>query len=164
MVFGMSLSTYTAIHVVISLIGIVSGLIMLLGWVLGKLSEKWITLFLVTTILTSLTGYGFPVAHLMPSHIVGIISLVALAIALPARYKASSGGAWRWIFVVTCTFALYLNCFVFVVQSFEKSPALHALAPTQKEPPFLIAQVILMVIFIVLGFLAVQKYHPHPQR
>ncbi len=160
MIFGMSLSTYTAIHVVISLLGIVSGLIMLLGWVLGKLSEKWITLFLVTTIATSVTGFGFPVTHILPSHILGIISLVALAIALPARYKAGSGGAWRSIFVVSCTLALYLNCFVLVAQIFEKAPALHALAPTQKEPPFVIAQVIVMVIFVVLGVLAVRKYHP----
>lgn len=160
MVLGIPLSTYTAIHVAISLLGIASGFVMLLGWVMGKTYEKWTSLFLVTTIATSLTGFGFPVAHLMPSHIVGIISLVVLAIAVAARYKVRNPGPWRWLFVVTSTVALYLNCFVLVVQSFEKSPTLHALAPTQKEPPFLVAQIALMAIFIVLGFLAVRKFHP----
>ena len=160
MVLGIPLSTYTAIHVAISLLGIASGIVMLLRWVMGRNYEKWTTLFLVTTIATSLTGFGFPVAHIMPSHIVGIISLVMLAIAVAARYKVRNPGPWRWLFVVTSTVALYLNCFVLVVQSFEKAPALHVLAPTQKEPPFVIAQVILLGIFIVLGVLAVRKYHP----
>jgi hypothetical protein len=158
MVLGMSLGTYTALHVVISLIGIGSGLIVVFGMLNGKLLHGWNGLFLLTTVLTSVTGFGFPFEHLLPSHIVGIISLIVLAVAIMARYAKNLAGGWRRAYVVTASIALYLNCFVLVVQSFLKVPALHALAPEGKEPPFLAAQLVLMAIFIGLGVGAAKRF------
>jgi hypothetical protein len=158
MVFGMSLATYTLIHVVISLVGIGSGLIVLFGMFGGKRLDGMTALFLATTALTSLTGFGFPFEHLTPGIILGILSVVVLAIAVPARYSFRMAGKWRAIYVVTAVIALYFNCFVLIAQSFMKVPALHALAPKGNEPPFAIAQGILMVLFIVAGTLAVRKF------
>ena len=158
MVFGMSLATYTLIHVVISLIGIGSGLLVMFGLLSGKRLGAMTSIFLITTVLTSLTGFGFPFTHLLPSHILAILSLLDLAIAIPALYVFHLSGAWRKTYVITSSIALYFNCFVLVVQGFEKVPALHALAPTQKEPPFAIAQLALMVVFIVLGTFAVKRF------
>jgi uncharacterized membrane protein SirB2 len=124
--------------------------------------DGWIAIFLATTVLTSLTGYLFPFMRLLPSHIVGAISLVALAVAIYARYARHMNGAWRSIYVVTAVLALYLNSFVAVVQVFEKVPAAHALAPKQKEPPFLIVQLVVMAIFIVLGVFAVKRFRNQP--
>lgn len=160
MVLGMSLSTFTLVHVVISLIGIASGLIVLLGMLTGKRYDGMTVIFLTTTVLTSATGFLFPVEHIMPSHIIGSISLVVLAVAILARYSNHLKGAWRWIYVIFATLALYFNVFVLVVQSFLKIPALKAVAPTQKEPPFAIAQLTVLVIFIVLGTLAARKFKP----
>jgi hypothetical protein len=160
MVFGVSLSTYTVIHTILSLIGIAAGIVALFLMIGGRLSKGWTWLFLFTTILTSVTGFGFPVTGLMPSHIFGVISLIVLAIALYALYSKHLAGAWRWIYVVTAAIALYLNCFVGVVQAFQKLPPLQPLAPTQSEPPFQIAQLVLLLVFIILGFLAVRKFHP----
>ena len=157
---GMSLSTFTLVHVLISLVGIASGLVVLYGLLTGKRLDGWTALFLTTTVLTSVTGFGFPFDPLLASHKVGIISLVLLAIAILARYGLHMAGAWRWIYVVTAVMALYLNVFVLVFQGFEKVPALKALAPTQSEPPFLVAQLIVLAIFIVLGIFAVKKFHP----
>jgi hypothetical protein len=119
-------------------------------------------LFLATTVLTDLTGYLFPVEHILPSHIVGAISLTVLAVALVARYAFRMEGSWRWIYVVTAMIGLYLNVFVAVVQSFLKIPAVHALAPTQKEPPFLVVQLLVMAIFVVLGIFAAKKFRLAP--
>jgi hypothetical protein len=116
--------------------------------------------FLVTTILTSVTGFFFPVERLLPSHIVGIISLVVLAVSLVALYVRRLAGASRWVYVSTAVFALYLNVFVLVVQAFLKISFLEALAPTQGEPPFAIAQGVVLLAFVVLGFLAVRSFHP----
>jgi hypothetical protein len=157
---GMSLSTFTLVHVLISLVGIASGLVVLYGLLSGKRLDGWTALFLISTVLTSVTGFGFPFDHLLPSHKVAILSLVLLAIASLARYGLHMAGAWRWIYVVTAVMALYLNVFVLVFQGFEKVPALKALAPTQSEPPFLVAQLIVLAIFIVLGIFAVKKFHP----
>jgi hypothetical protein len=159
MILGMSTSTFTLVHVLLSLAGIGSGLIVVYGMLTGKRLDGWTAIFLATTVLTSLTGYLFPVEHILPSHIVGAISLVVLAIAIVARYALHLAHAWRWIYVVSALLALYLNCFVAVVQSFLKVPALKALAPTQKEPPFLVAQLAVMVIFIVLGIFSVKRFH-----
>ena len=159
MMLGMSLSTFTLVHVLISLVGIASGLVVLFGVLSGKRLDGWTALFLITTVLTSVTGFGFPFDHLLPSHKVGIISLVLLAIAILARYGLHIAGAWRWIYVVTAVMALYLNVFVLVVQGFEKVPALNP-APTQYEPPFLVAQLLVLALFIVLGIFAVKKFHP----
>ncbi len=160
MVFGMSLETYTLLHVIISLVGIVTGLIVLFGMFGAKRMDGMTALFLLTTVLTSVTGFGFPFNHLLPSHIVGAISLVVLLFAIVARYTFHMAGKWRAIYVVTAVIALYLNCFVLVVQGFLKVPALHALAPKGNEPPFAIAQGILLVLFIVLGIRAVKKFRP----
>jgi uncharacterized membrane protein SirB2 len=159
MIFGMTTETFTLVHVVISLAGIGSGLVVVFGLLAGKRLDGWTALFLVTTVATSVTGFGFPFDHLLPSHKVGIISLVVLAIAILARYVFHLAGAWRWIYVVCAVIALYLNVFVLVVQAFEKVPALQALAPTQKEPPFLVAQLVVLAIFIALGIFAVKRFH-----
>jgi hypothetical protein len=158
MILGMSLSTFTLVHVMISLVGIGSGLIVLFGMLSGKRPDGWTALFLTTTVLTSATGFLFPFDHLLPSHKVGIISLVMLAVAILARYGLHLAGAWRSIYVVTAVIALYLNVFVLVVQGFLKVHALNALAPTQSEPPFLIAQLVVMALFIVLTIFAVKKF------
>src|SRR5208282_6320058 len=120
MILGMTTSTFTLIHVLLSLAGIGTGFIVLYGLLTGKRLDGWTAIFLTTTVLTSLTGFLFPVEHLLPSHIVGIISLVVLALAIFARYGGHLAGSWRWIYVVTALVALYLNCFVAVVQSFMK--------------------------------------------
>jgi hypothetical protein len=156
MIFGMT--TYTLVHVAISLVGIFSGIIVMFGLLSAKRLDGWTALFLATTVATSLTGFGFPFVKLLPSHIVGVISLVALAIAILARYARHLAGAWRATYVITAMIALYLNVFVLVVQSFLKIPALHAMAPTGSEPPFVVAQVTVLVLFIVLTALAVKKF------
>jgi hypothetical protein len=160
LVLGVSLATFTLVHVILSLIGIAAGLVVLFGMLAAKRLEGWTALFLITTILTSVTGFFFPVAGFMPSHAVGIISLVFLAAALMARYVGGLAGGWRVIYVVSATVALYLNVFVLVVQGFQKVAFLKALAPTQSEPPFLIAQLAVLVIFIGLGVLATRAFHP----
>jgi hypothetical protein len=160
MVFGMSLATYTQIHVAISLIGIGSGLIVVFGMMSGKRMDGLTALFLITTALTSITGFFFPFEHITPGIILGILSLIVLAICIPARYTFHLAGTWRATYVITAVIALYFNCFVLIAQSFLKIPSLHALAPTGKEPPFAIAQGILLVLFIVLGVMATKKFHP----
>jgi len=145
--------------VLISLIGIGSGLIVMFGFWSRKRLDRWTSLFLATTALTSLTGFGFPFEHLLPSHILGVLSPVTLAIATPARYVFHLAGSWRATYVIAASVALYFNCFVLVAQAFLKAPALHAVAPTGKEPPFLIAQLILLVIFVGLTIGATRKFH-----
>ncbi|MGC1838939.1 MAG: hypothetical protein WA674_11405, partial [Candidatus Acidiferrales bacterium] len=142
----------------ISLIGIVTGLVVVFGMLSRKLLHGWNGIFLLTTVLTSVTGFFFPFEHLKPSYIVAAISLVVLAIAIIARYARNLAGGWRRTYVICAVIALYLNCFVLVVQSFLKVPALHALAPQGNEPPFLVAQLVMMIIFIGLGIGAVKKF------
>ena len=160
MILGMSTSTFTAFHTILSLVGILAGLVALYGWLASRHLAAWTALFLGTTVLTSVTGYFFPRDQILPSHVVGALSLVLLALAIAALYGYRLAGAWRWIYVATATIALYLNVFVLVVQGFLKVPMLNALAPTQKEPPFLIAQAVVLVLFAVLGFVAVRSFHP----
>jgi hypothetical protein len=162
MIFGMTLATYTLLHELISLLGIGSGLIVMFGLLTGKRLDRWTGLFLLTTVVTSVSGFGFPFTHLLPSHIVGIISLVLLAAAIPARYVFHLSGPWRWIYVVGAGMALYLNVFVLVAQSFQKVPALKAMAPTQKEPPFLVAQLLVLLIFAALIILGTRRFHLEP--
>ena len=159
MILGMSTANFTSLHVVISMVGIGSGLAVMYGFLAGKRYDGMTAIFLVTTALTSLTGFGFPSEHLLPSHKVGIISLALLAIAIPARYGFRLAGAWRVTYVATAAMALYLNVFVLVVQLFEKVPALKALAPTQKELPFLVAQLLVLAIFIGLTILSAKRFH-----
>ena len=148
------------IHVGLSLVGIVSGLVVLYGLLTGKALGGWTALFLTTTILTSVTGFPLAPFGFDPPRAVGTLSLILLAIAVGAYYLFHLAGAWRWVYVVTAMTSLYLNCFVLVFQGFLKVPALHDLAPTQSEPPFLIAQSAVVIVFVVLGFLAVRKFHP----
>ena len=163
MIIGMSTATFTLLHVIISLIGIVTGLVVVAGLWSGKRLSSWTGLFLLTTVLTDITGFMFPVAGLDPARIVGIISLVALAIAILAFYTYHAARAWRWIYVTTALFSLYLNCFVAVVQSFQKIPALHALAPKGNEPAFVGSQVTLILAFIVIGIISLRRFHPTTQ-
>ena len=151
------MATYTLVHVVLSLVGIATGLLVLFGLLAGKRYNASTAVFLATTVATNLTGYGFPFEHLLPSHIVGAVSLVVLALAIYARYARHLAGGWRTVYVIGATTALYLNVFVLVVQSFLKVPVLRGLAPTQSEPPFAVAQLAVLVLFIVLGTLAVRR-------
>jgi hypothetical protein len=157
-----SLTLLLQVHVGLSLIGIASGFVVVYGMMTGSPFPGWTALFLATTILTSVTGFPLPPFGLDPPRMVGILSLILLAVALASIYVFRSSGPWRWIFVVTALTALYLDAFVGVIQAFAKLPALHALAPTGSEPPFLIVQVIVLVFFVVLGFLAARRFHPKP--
>ncbi len=162
MIFGMTTATYTLIHVLISLVGIGSGLVVMYGLLGGKRLDGWTAVFLTSTVLTSVTGFGFPFDHLSPAHKVGIISLVALTIAIVARYALHLAGAWRRTYVISAAIALYLNVFVLVVQSFEKVPALKAMAPTQKETPFVVAQIVVLALFVVLTIFAAKRFRSEP--
>ncbi|MEH2472773.1 hypothetical protein V1281_006038 [Nitrobacteraceae bacterium AZCC 2161] len=162
MFLGMSLATFTLVHVIISLVAIVSGLVVMFGLLGSNRMSGLTALFLVTTILTSVTGFFFPFTQLLPSHIVGILSLVLLAIACFALYGQNLSGAWRWIYVLTAMISLYLNVFVLVIQSFLKIGPLHALAPSvpPSEPPFAVVQGIVLVFFIVVIIGAVRRFRP----
>jgi len=157
MILGMT--TLTFVHVVLSLIGIFSGFVVVFGLFASKRFDGWTAVFLASTVLTSVTGFFFPFHRLLPSHVLGILSLVALAIAIPARYSFYLAGAWRRTYVITAVIALYFNFFVLVVQLFEKVPALKAMAPTQSEPPFVIAQVAALVLFAAFGTVATIRFH-----
>ena len=154
----MILSTFTFVHVAISVIGILSGLVVVFGMISGKSLGGWTRLFLVTTVLTSVTGFLFPFKGVTPGDVVGLLSLAVLALAITARYRRQLAGGWRRTYVISAVIALYLNVFVLIVQLFEKVPALEALAPKQSEPPFVVTQVTVMALFIVLGVLAVRKF------
>src|SRR2546427_6540614 len=158
MILGMTTSTFTLVHVLLSLVGIGSGFVVIFGLLGGKRLDGWTALFLATTVATSVTGFFFPVHHFMPSHAVGILSLIVLAVAIYARYARHLKGAWRKIYVGGAVLALYLNVFVGIVQAFQKLPFLSQLAPTQSEPPFLVAQLIVLAIFVVLGICAAMRF------
>jgi hypothetical protein len=160
MLLGMSLSAFTLLHVLISLIGIVTGLVVALGMLQGRRMPGWTALFLVSTVATSVTGFLFPAERVLPSHIVGALSLLLLAVALLALYGRRLAGAWRGTYVVTALAALYLNVFVLIVQGFVKVGPLHALAPTQSEPAFVVAQAVALVLFVVLGYRAFRAFRP----
>ena len=162
MVLGMSLPAFTMVHVIISLIGVVSGFVVLFGLFGSNRMAGMTALFLLTTILTNATGFLFPFEKLLPSHIVGILSPVLLAIACIALYAMKLSGAWRWVYVVTAMVSLYLNVFVLVIQSFLKIGPLHALAPSvpPSEPPFAIVQGVVLVFFVVVIIGAVRRFRP----
>lgn len=162
MILGMSTSTFTLVHVLISLAGIGTGFIVLNGMLNGKRLDGWTAIFLTTTVLTNMTGFLFPVERLLPSHIVGTISLVVLALTILGLYVIRLAGAGRLLYVIGSVVALYLNCFVAVVQAFLKIPALHALAPNGNEPPFVVAQLVVMAIFIGLGIRAAKRFRLQP--
>ena len=160
MILGMSIPTFTLLHTVLSLIAILAGVVVLFGMFVSNRFPGWTAVFLATTVLTCVTGFFFPVDKVLPSHIVGIITLAVLAVAIVALYVYRLHGAWRWIYVASAVLSLYLNVFVGVVQAFLKVPFLNAMAPTQSEPPFAVAQGMVLVLFIVLGILAVRSFHP----
>ena len=160
MIIGLSIHDFTLLHVAITLVAIASGLIVLFGMLGAHRLPGWTALFLVTTILTSVTGFMFPINGFTPALAVGAISLLILVIALLALYGKHLAGAWRWIYVATAVTALWFNVFVLIVQSFQKIPVLQTLAPTQSEPPFLIAQGVALAVFLVLGILAALRFRP----
>ena len=160
MILGLPVDVYTLIHVLISLAGIITGLIALAGMLRGQPLPRWTAAFLTATLLTSLTGFAFPVPGLDPARVLGILSLAVLAVALFALYGKRLAFGWRPAYVVSAVSALYFNVFVAVVQGFEKIGFLHALAPTQKEPPFAVAQGAVLLAFLVLGTLAVKRFRP----
>ncbi len=164
MILGMSTSTFTVMHVVLSLMGIFSGIVVLSGMLSANRLTGWTALFLASTVLTSVTGFFFHSEHFGPPHVVGVVSLVALAAAILGRYVYLLVGPWRWIYVGGAVLALYLNVFVGVVQAFEKVPFLSRLAPTQSEPPFLVTQLVVMAMFVVLGILAAMRFRPAAPR
>jgi hypothetical protein len=162
MMLGMSLSTITTVHMVISLIAIASGIIVMFGLLGSRQMPGMTAIFLLFTILTSATGFLFPFEKLLPSHMIGILSLVLLAIACFALYVMKLSDPWRWIYVVTAMVSLYLNIFVLIIQAFLKVPALHALAPSvpPSEPPFAIIQGIVLVFFVIVIIGAVRRFRP----
>jgi hypothetical protein len=160
MILGMSVAAFTQFHVILSLIGIVSGIVVVFAMLGVKRLPGLTAIFLLTTVATSVTGFMFHFTSFGPPEIVGVISLVALAVAILALYSYKLAGAWRWIYVAAAVFALYLNVFVGVVQTFQKVALFHALAPTQTEPPFAVAQGVVLLVFVALGIAAVRKFHP----
>ena len=164
MILGMSLSAFTTLHVIISLVAIVSGIIVMFGLLGSNRMPALTATFLFLTILTSVTGFLFPFEKLLPSHMVGVLSLVLLAIACVALYVMNLSGAWRWIYVATAMISLYLNVFVLVIQGFLKVAPLHALAPSvpPSEPPFLVVQGVVLAFFVVVIIGAVRRFRPIP--
>src|SRR5262245_57763381 len=155
---GIELPTFTLIHVVISVLGIIAGLVVVGGLMSGARMDGWSAFFLATTVLTSVTGFGFPFTKVAPPHVVGALSLVVLAVCLAARYWKRLDGGWRATYVVTAVAALYFNVFVLIVQLFLKTPPLAQLAPTQQEPPFAITQAVVLLLFVWLGFAALRGW------
>jgi hypothetical protein len=158
----MSLATFTLVHVVISLIAIVAGLIVMFGMLSSKGQPGLTAIFLLFTILTSATGFLFPFTQLLPSHMIGILSLVLLAIACIALYAMKLAGPWRWIYVLTALLSLYFNVFVLVIQSFLKIPALTAVAPGNPPsgPVFAVVQGVVLVFFVLMIIGALRRFRP----
>jgi len=157
MIFGMTILTF--VHVLLSLIGILAGLVVMFGLLTSKALKGWTAVFIWTTVATSVTGFFFPFHRFLPSHAIGIISLLVLAVAIYALYGMHLAGAWRRIYAITAMIALYVNVFVLIAQLFDKVPALRALAPTKTEAPFKQAQLAALVVFVVLTILAAIKFH-----
>ena len=160
MILGMSLETFTFVHVVISMVGIMTGFIIVALMLQSAPIAGWNAFFLISTILTSVTGFFFPITAFGPPHVVGVISLVVLALALVAVYGKKLAGAWRLVYVGCAILALYLNVFVGVVQSFGKFAYLNKFAPTGSEPAFVATQAVVLILFILVGIVAVRRYHP----
>jgi hypothetical protein len=160
----MILHIYTIIHTLISLVAIFTGFVVVFGLLAGNRVDGWTRWFLITAVATTVTGFFFPFHGVTPAIKLGIISSVVLLVTIYARYAKRLAGVWRWIYVVGAVMALYVNIFVGIVQSFEKIPALNAMAPTQTEPPFKLTQLSVLGLFIVLGFVAVIRFRPEPAR
>ena len=160
MIFGMTILTF--VHVLLSLVGILAGFVVLVGLLAAKKLHGWTALFIWTTVATSVTGFLFPFHKFLPSHAVGILSLVVLTVAIYALYGKHLSGGWRRAYAVNAMIALYLNVFVLVAQLFMKVPSLKALAPTQTEAPFKEAQLVVLIAFVVLTILAAIKFRGEP--
>jgi hypothetical protein len=158
MILGMTI--YTFVHVVISLVGIATGLLVLFGMLRNDRIDGMTLVFLLFTAATSLTGFGFPFHGVTPAVTLGIVSVIVLIPTLAARYTFRMRGAWRWIYVIGAVLAQWFNTFVLVVQSFQRLPALHALAPKGSEPPFAAAQGAVLLFYVVIGYLAVRRFRP----
>lgn len=156
---SIGLMAFTIFHSALSLVGILAGFVVVYGMLTGKRLAHWTAVFLATTVATSVTGFLFPVHHFMPSHAFGILSLLVLSVGIFALYTRHLNGHWRWIYVISAMIALYLNVFVLIVQAFLKVPALKAMAPTQAEPPFKVTQLVVLVVFVVLGVVAAMRFH-----
>ena len=152
------MAVFTLVHVLISLIGIATGLVVLFGMIRSQRLDSWTAVFLATTVATSVTGFLFPFNGVTPGIIVGILSIAVLAPAIYGRYSKGMQGGWRKVYTIGSVIALYFNVFVLIVQSFQKVPVLNALAPTGTEPPFAVAQGITLVAFVVLGTMAVKRF------
>ena len=160
MILTMNLSTYTEIHTVLSILALAAGVVAVVGMLRSQRRPLWSMLYFVTAIATSATGFGFPNKTFTPAEVVGVISLVMLGIAVLARYFYMFAGAMRWLYAIGMTLSLYFLFFVLVAQVFSKLPALKALAPTQSEPPFAVAQGVLLLVFVAIVIAAVRKFHP----
>src|SRR5712691_4689039 len=160
MILGLSITTYTLIHTVLSLIGIVAGLVVAGALASGTRLDRWATVFLVTTVLANASGFGFPFVKLIAAHVVGMVSLVVLAVVIVADYVKHFAGPWRTTYAVGVVLATYLNVFVLVVQLFKRIPVLFVAAPTQSEPPFALTQVLVLALFVWLGVGAVKGFRP----
>ena len=158
MILGMSVATFTVLHVVISLIAIAAGAVACARMLEGRPLDTWNSVFLLFTVLTTVTGFLFPITVFTPAIGVGIVSSIALALALAALHVGRLAGAWRWIYVVSALFAFYLNVFVLVVQSFQKIAFLNRFAPTGSEPPFAVVQGVVLLGFVLLGFLVLRRF------
>jgi hypothetical protein len=158
MVFGLSITTFTLLHVGVSLLAIIAGLAVVGGLAGGARLDGWTGLFLVTTFLTNASGFFFPAAHFLPSHGVGVVSLLLLPVVLWARYRAGLAGGWRRTYVIATTAVLWMNVFVLITQLFRRVPALIVLAPKQQEPPFLLTQLVALAVFVWLGRGAVRGF------
>jgi hypothetical protein len=160
----MILQIYTIIHTLISLVALFAGFIVLFGFLTGNRVDGWTKWFLISLVATTVTGFFFPFHGFTPAIGLGLISLPILAFTIYARYPKNVAGAWRWIYVIGAVISLYFNVFVGVVQSFEKIPALHAMAPTQTEQPFKLTQLIVLSLFVVLAIIAAIRFRPEPVR
>jgi hypothetical protein len=160
MIWGLPADTFTLIHTALSLVALAAGIDVVASLAGNRTVAGWTALFLLAALATDVTAFGFPFTAFLPSQYVTVLSLVALCLAIIGRYSMHYAGAWRVIYAISIVLAVYLDAFVAVVQAFQKIPALHDLAPTQSEPPFAITQGVVLVLFIVLGILAVRRFHP----
>jgi len=160
----MILHIYTIIHTLISLLAIFTGFVVLFGLLSRKRLDDWTKWFLITAVATTVTGFFFPFHGFTPAIDLGLISLPVLALTIYARYAKNLAGVWRWIYVIGACLALYFNVFVGIVQSFEKIPALKAMAPTQSESPFKLTQLVALALFVVLTLVAVIGFRLEPLR
>ena len=160
----MILHIYTIIHTLISLAAIFTGLVVLFAMLSARRAKGWTKWFLITAVATTATGFFFPFHGVTPAIILGIITVPVLAIAIYALHSRRLGGAWRWIYVIGAVMTLYFNLFVLVVELFQKVPALEAIAPTQTESPFKLTQLTVLVASVLLGIMAVVRFHPERAR